>query len=493
MNPPATSKFRNTGCSRHSERGVTMVLVALAMVAIIAMAALSIDVITLYLAREEAQRSADGAALAAARVISLSGMTGDPANSASSWQAICGGSSSPATKTATAVATQSAVGGAAATVTVTYSAGGRIGADCSSLRAAFGVNPVVTVQLSRASLPTFFSRIWGNTGNSISATATAEAFNPSKSSSVGNQPTGSVIPVQPSCVKPWLVPNHDPVHPAHVGTNYCDQNNPPGPCDTLVSTTDGSITHPGISLDGSGASGVIGERFWLVPDCMNSPSSCSTRNSPAIANHVARSRIQPPPSLEYLPGQILNPASAVPACAGATDFERAIAGCDQSTVHQCGVVWSSSASPNMIDLSENPTRSGHTTEAVECLINQGNSGTGQDQLISNSYPFQILAGDSNPLVSTGLAADSIMTSSSSVVSLPIYDDNSGSTVTINPYPTLTAVTVVGYLQVFINAVDRYGNVDVTILNVAGCSNNVTAGTNGVNGSSPVPIRLITPP
>ena len=46
------------------ERGVTMILVALAMVAIIAMAALSIDVITLYLARQEAQRSADSAALA---------------------------------------------------------------------------------------------------------------------------------------------------------------------------------------------------------------------------------------------------------------------------------------------------------------------------------------------------------------------------------------------------------------------------------------------
>ncbi len=38
------------------ERGVTMVLVAVAMVAIIAMAALSIDVISLYLVKEEAQR-----------------------------------------------------------------------------------------------------------------------------------------------------------------------------------------------------------------------------------------------------------------------------------------------------------------------------------------------------------------------------------------------------------------------------------------------------
>lgn len=33
----------------HGERGITMILVALAMVAIIAMAALSIDVVTLYL------------------------------------------------------------------------------------------------------------------------------------------------------------------------------------------------------------------------------------------------------------------------------------------------------------------------------------------------------------------------------------------------------------------------------------------------------------
>ena len=75
---------------RHGERGVTMVLVALAMVAMIAMAALSIDVVMLYLAREEAQRSADAAALAAARVISLSGMTGDPSNISGLWSAICG-------------------------------------------------------------------------------------------------------------------------------------------------------------------------------------------------------------------------------------------------------------------------------------------------------------------------------------------------------------------------------------------------------------------
>jgi len=75
---------------RAPERGVTMLLVALAMVAIIGMAALSIDVIVLYLAKEEAQHSADTAALAAAKVLSLSGITGDPTNLSSNWGHICG-------------------------------------------------------------------------------------------------------------------------------------------------------------------------------------------------------------------------------------------------------------------------------------------------------------------------------------------------------------------------------------------------------------------
>ena len=256
-----------------------MVLVALALVAIIAMAALSIDVITLYLAREEAQRTADTAALAAARVLSISGLTGDPNNSSLSWQAICGGTGSPATQAAIAVATQSAVGGAAApTPTVLYSAGGNAPtADCRSLPAAFGVNPMVTVQLQRTGLPTFFSRIWGNTGNSVSATATAEAFNPSNSGNVGNQSPVAIIPVQPRCVKPWIIPNRDPLYP----DSTCDQGGG-ALCSKLVSLTDGSITRPGIS-----PTGVIGERFWLAPDCLHTGSKCSLRLPSPQGNYYA--------------------------------------------------------------------------------------------------------------------------------------------------------------------------------------------------------------
>ncbi len=62
---------------RSGERGVTIALVAVAMFSIIAMAGLSIDIGTLYEASAEAQRAADAGALAAARVISISGITGD--------------------------------------------------------------------------------------------------------------------------------------------------------------------------------------------------------------------------------------------------------------------------------------------------------------------------------------------------------------------------------------------------------------------------------
>ena len=50
----------------------------------------------------------------------------------------------------------------------------------------------------------------------------------------------------------------------------------------------------------------------------------------------------------------------------------------------------------------------------------------------------------------------------------------------------------GFLQVFIDGVDSNGNLNVTVLNVTGCSNKATASTPTVSGSSPVPIRLITP-
>jgi type II secretory pathway pseudopilin PulG len=493
--------LRRPAAQGHPERGITMALVALAMVAIIAMAALSIDVITLYLAKEEAQRSADTAALAAAKVLSLSGITGDPSNGANNWGLICGpddGTNGLATRVAKAVANQNLVGGSPTTTpTVTYSSGGSSKADCTALSTTgFGVNPIVTVQLSRPSLPTFFSRIWGNRGNSVSATATAEVFNPSNSGAVGNNPTGTLIPVQPRCVKPWVVPNQNPFIPQpNSSGQYCNQG--AGPCNKIVSNTDGSIQSQGMTLNGGGASGLIGATFWMVADCQhNDHSQCTIRraNGPA-ANYGSAGPDESIPNLLYVPGQVTTTPIAVPSCTSGDDFEKAIEGCDQPTNYTCGVPPSSGGS-NAIDLSRNPEDA--TSEGVACLTHQASNSdvsepTGQDYLnqfmLPSAYPFQILAGSSNPLVAAGLPSGSPVTVSPSIVSLPIFDET-GVTVSSG---TATSVTFVGFLQVFINAVDNFGNINVTVLNVAGCGNGTNPVGSQVIANSPVPVRLITPP
>src|SRR5450755_2178587 len=69
------------GKRRSHEQGIVIILVAVFMLFVVgAMAALSIDVVTLYTARSEAQLAADAAALAGARVLANSGMTSMPTN-----------------------------------------------------------------------------------------------------------------------------------------------------------------------------------------------------------------------------------------------------------------------------------------------------------------------------------------------------------------------------------------------------------------------------
>src|SRR5713226_10259214 len=65
---------------RPEERGQTIVLVAIALVSLLGMAALAIDVTTLYVARGEIQRAADAAALAGAKAFVDSGVTTNPSS-----------------------------------------------------------------------------------------------------------------------------------------------------------------------------------------------------------------------------------------------------------------------------------------------------------------------------------------------------------------------------------------------------------------------------
>ena len=153
---------------RKNEQGTIITLVAVFMLFVVgAMAALSIDAVTLYTARSEAQLAADGAALAAARVIANSGATSD---STGNLLAIVDAPTGPAQTIAIQVAQNSLVGGrylvaSNGEVVVTFS--------------GVTTNPRVSVRTQRTDLPTFFARIWGNKQVTVGATATAEAYNPS--------------------------------------------------------------------------------------------------------------------------------------------------------------------------------------------------------------------------------------------------------------------------------------------------------------------------
>src|SRR4029077_4034301 len=129
---------------------------------------------------------------------------------------------------------------------------------------------------------------------------------------------------------------------------------------------------------------------------------------------------------------------------------------------------------------------GDTASAVACLLTNDATTAplvGQDTLDHTIYPYKITAGTANPNVA--LRGD-FVSSSNSIASPSIYDD----AVTVNPTGT-TAVTIVGFLQVFINDVGTDGSLNVTVLNVSGCGNNAT--NPAISGTSPVPVRLVTPP
>ena len=470
MLPPLIHRHRSGTERSSNERGFTMALVAVALLSIVAMAALSIDVGTLYQAKAEAQRAADAAALTAARVISISGITGDPTNGSSSWGPICGGLSSAATLAANSVANQNLIGGSApSTVNVYYgtSSGAGTNTDCTGAKSSFGVNPVVTVYVQQAKLPTFFARIFslipgGTSSNSgVSATASAEAFNPS---GTGSSTGSNMIPVQPRCVKPWIIPNIDP-----------------GNLTNPFLKPDGNIQTPGIFTVNKG---VIGESFNLNADCFPG-SNCHGANL-----------IRNPPQwnsakgyLEYVPALISGTAGAVPSCSPATGYQAAIAGCDQTSVYACGTPSGAQA-----DLSENPVNpdypTGDTATAISCLTQAAPTYKGADALAPATFPFQIQAGLGNPLVQQGVVSNNdTITTSNSIVTIPIYDGSQLVRVKGQAHPD---VTIVGFLQVFINGVDATtGNINVTVMNVAGCSNSAT--NPPVFGTSPVPVRLITPP
>jgi Flp pilus assembly protein TadG len=436
---------------RKGERGVVILLVAVFLLFVVgAMAALAIDVVTLYTARSEAQLAADAAALAGARALANSGMTSNPADANLLLNA-----KALALAIATQVATHNDVGRR------TLNPGTEVVVSFNDGDPSFGTNPRVTVQTTRSDLPTFFARIWGSSALSVKATATAEAYNPSGAGS-------GQVPVAPTCVKPWLLPNIDP-------------SNPPNP---IFVTTTGAIA--------STATGLLGWRSTGLATQLQDSCTSVTGGSCSVTPQL----LSPAP-WNYYPGDdattFPHPTGSLPSCTPAltTNYQESIAGCIQKPI--------SCNSLANIDVTAypNPSRDSDTADAVNCLTHATNNMGDADQVNSAttpSPPFQFLAGTDNPvaIANPTLVGKEVMVSSS-LVTVPVFDPGASGTW----QTTGTNLQIIGFVQLFLNpsSIAASGTgVNTTVINLAGCGTGAT-GTPPIqgNGASPVAVRLITPP
>src|SRR5690242_21862106 len=192
-------RYRSISRKQSQERGQTIALVALTIVTLLAMAALAIDVVALYVAKGEVQRAADAAALVAAKAFVDSGVTSDPANT--SLQTLA---ENMATAGINGILAQKKVAGAAPILA------NAPGFDFTTHPG----NPQVAVTLQRTGLPIFFARIWRSAAASVTASAKAEAYNPSNSQTA----TGNFIPVTLKNIKPMLIANQHPSGNPFVNT-----------------------------------------------------------------------------------------------------------------------------------------------------------------------------------------------------------------------------------------------------------------------------------
>jgi hypothetical protein len=107
-----------------------------------------------------------------------------------------------------------------------------------------------------------------------------------------------------------------------------------------------------------------------------------------------------------------------------------------------------------------------------------------------TYPLQIQVGSNNPLAGSVLSSNDLVTTSDSLVTIPVYDQ------TANGGAPPTTVSVIGFLQVFVQHVfpggggPKLGEFRVTVVNVLGCGSSATGAP--VSSAAAVPVRLIHP-
>lgn len=427
---------------RCNDLGVSIVMIAVGMVFVLGMAGLGVDLASLYVGRSQAQRSADAAALAGAQTLVAQGCTS------------AGGSD--ISQTCQDLARQRALAVGNANLIAGVSPG--ITSSDVTFPSTSTSDPQIKVVAARDTshsnaMPTFFVKIFGVDSANVSASAKAEAYNPS----------GTPGNVGAECLKPWLLPNCDPGHTANPGNPNC-----PG-YDYFINPTTGAIQNPGPA-----PTGVQGEAFTVKPGDPNGGATASPGKFWPV----------------FLPAGSV--ATDCPACAttgggsgpsSGSFYRQNIECCNHNSI-VCGQKLIQPITGNMV---------GPTEQGVDCLIHQSgtkSSPTGMD--LFDPASWTITAGSNNPYGLTGAIA-----SSDSVVTIPVYDGTvlcPGSSC-----PPTTTVTIMGFIQLFIRYEDgsNSGNVLTYVMNVSSCVQGGGGGSTGggtiavsAGGSSPVPVRLI---
>lgn len=466
---------------RHSEQGQTILLVAVSIVALLSMAALAIDVVTLYVAKSEIQRAADAVALAGAKAIADSGVTTVPA----------GDPSLTAAETLATTMAGAAITAALTANTVNGSPPALVGATPAPNWSKGNNNPYITVTVQQTNLPTFFARIWARATASTQATATAEAYNPAN--------MDEFTPVTPQCVKPMLMANANPYNPLGVG--------PGSPLDKLIDPTTGDLV--------PAAASIIGNSIYLTSDCNSSASVCNALYwSPA--NHQPGAGPPTYPAVYFVPATVAPTNLIASTCSNESalsEYGQVIAGCDQTPYSwtQCGgttnsLLWDTGLNPDQGTRGTTGTDlHSETAQGAECLLGVASpNGTGpegsapgldQDTL---NYPGGWPTGPPTVTMNRAPQNGSVVSTSNSIVTIPIIDNQPLSQINRD-------VTVVGFLQGFINFVGydtgvgspnaNYGDLNITVMNVIGCSQtpNGSPPVVGGNGASTIPVRLISTP
>jgi putative Flp pilus-assembly TadE/G-like protein len=402
--------------TNRDERGVTLILAAVCLLMLLCVCALAIDLASLYVSRDEAQRAADAAALAGAKVFVETGCVSS--TNCSFYQ-------TQAQQRAIDVGGQNTVGNQNASIQsadVTF----------TSLNSN---NPRITVLVQRSAarsnpVPTFFAKIFGQRSVDVSAAATAEAYDPS----------GSGPGICTACIKPFVLPNCDPIHTSP--SNPACGSTPQG-----YFVNNGQIDHPDVF-----PSGVVGMP-WQIHSTIT-------------------------------PSQF----GAVDLGGGQSSFGQNILSCANSPT-ACG-----STLPTL-----QGKQVGQVNPTLDTLINASRDGlgNGQDTITVNSIgpPFTIQAGSNNPLVQKGMiSTGSVINTSSSLATFPVAsqaDITSGK----------QTITIQGYLLVFIQDVNHSGTtdyIDAIIMGISGCgtgSPSCAPSTSVVSGggTTAVPIRLVRNP